>query len=664
MTTPTRTTSLVTCTLGLGLGLTASLAADVTTAYYNSGSDYGYQLSQMPDFDQRRDGLATTSGGSPGGMHCVPTSCTDLLGYMASHGEPALGPVFADWENQIDYADVTDFIDDLGDDMGTSGTGGTFGTPAYAAMINRVVWPSGMRYLVGHEFRTNSNVVTLREMARSGINQDAIQTVCYGFYNPTGTFDGDTVVTRNGGHCMTFMGAERLGSDRHLWANDPDDSNNTATQSSFGADDWDAPWVGNLRVASSSRPLSLTSTQGMNRIMRGGSGTMRLIDSRIMIFPIGCTSWGDWEGGSNPLYLHTWSLREQKMIKITENLPFKIENVLQMPMGEDVLLVERATDRFARLWRKNLDTNGYKPVEIGDAEGPDFLDFAISKDLGILALGADGTLYECPGDAEAIINPDSMHPVLDGLQGFDRISTDDQSGTICLVRSTDGLIMITDRYAEKIDLYDLRDMMTILGSASPRFSDFNRDGTPEILFSGVDAQGRSSVSVFDPARSSNGNLYLKDVTHDFMDDCSSDCAIRGLDIDTMGNVLVNRDGNVRSYRCDVDPQGTYRFLSIRGEKDQPIFEDLDVKNGLNVARCFTNHDPRMHDHEGWKNVEEDAECEDCGPEGDITGDGKVNGEDLAILLGAWDSSDSRADLNGDGTVGGPDLALLLGGFDA
>jgi hypothetical protein len=581
---------------------------------------------------------------------------------MASHGEPALGPVFADWENQVNYADVTDFIDDLGDDMGTTGTGGTWGTPAYAAMINRVVWPSGMRYLVGHEFRTNSNVVTLREMARSGMNRDAIQTVCYGFYDSTGTFSGDTVVSRTGGHCMTFMGAERFGNDRRLWANDPDDSMITATQSAFGADDWAAPWVSNLRVATSNRPLALTSTQGMNRIMRGDNGTLRLIDSRIVIFPIGCTTWGDWEGGSTPLFNHLWSLREQKLVVNVENLPFELENVLQMPMG-DVILVERATDRFARLWRKNHETNGFKPIEIGDAEGPDFLDFAISKDLGILALSVNGTLYELPGDAEAIINPDSMHPVLDGLQGFDRISTDDQSGTICLVRSTDGLILLSDRYAEKIDTYDLRDMKTILGSSSPRFSDFNRDGTPEILFSGVDAQGQASVTLFDPARSSNGNLYLKDVTHDFMDACSGACEIRGLDIGPVGNVLVNRDGNIRSYRCDIDQQGGYRFLSIRGSNDQPIFEDLQVQNGLNVARCFTNHDPRIHNQEGWKNVEEDAECEDCGPKGDINGDGKVNGEDLAILLGAWNSSDPRADLDGDGTVNGPDLALLLGGFE-
>ena len=140
-----------------------------------------------------------------------------------------------------------------------------------------------------------------------------------------------------------------------------------------------------------------------------------------MIFPVGCTTWGDWEGDSTPLFTHTWSLREQKLSLNVEHLPFQIEKALQMPMG-DVILVERATDRFARLWRRHHETNGFKPIEIGDAEGPDFLDFAISKNLGILALASDGTLYECPGDSEAIINPDSMHPVLEGLQGFDRLS--------------------------------------------------------------------------------------------------------------------------------------------------------------------------------------------------------------------------------------------------
>ena len=45
---------------------------------------------------------------------------------------------------------------------------------------------------------------------------------------------------------------------------------------------------------------------------------------------------------------------------------------------------------------------------------------------------------------------------------------------------------------------------------------------------------------------------------------------------------------------------------------------------------------------------------------DLDGDGRVNGADLAILLGAWGRVDAAADLDGDGTVSGADLTLLLG----
>ncbi len=48
--------------------------------------------------------------------------------------------------------------------------------------------------------------------------------------------------------------------------------------------------------------------------------------------------------------------------------------------------------------------------------------------------------------------------------------------------------------------------------------------------------------------------------------------------------------------------------------------------------------------------------------GDLDGDGHVGGADLAILLGAWGTSDPSADLDHDGTVGGADLALLLGAW--
>jgi hypothetical protein len=43
---------------------------------------------------------------------------------------------------------------------------------------------------------------------------------------------------------------------------------------------------------------------------------------------------------------------------------------------------------------------------------------------------------------------------------------------------------------------------------------------------------------------------------------------------------------------------------------------------------------------------------------DLNDDGKVDGADLAILLGAWGNSNIFMDINGDGKVDGEDLAKL------
>ena len=52
----------------------------------------------------------------------------------------------------------------------------------------------------------------------------------------------------------------------------------------------------------------------------------------------------------------------------------------------------------------------------------------------------------------------------------------------------------------------------------------------------------------------------------------------------------------------------------------------------------------------------------AGNPADINGDGTVNGQDLAALLGAWGSKGGAADVNGDGLVNGADLAALLGSW--
>ena len=86
------------------------VSADVITSSYISGSEYEFEIDDMPDFDQVRDTLGVDDDGDPGGMFCVPTSQVNLLGYIATHGYDNAGPDAADWENDEDYDIITLFV--------------------------------------------------------------------------------------------------------------------------------------------------------------------------------------------------------------------------------------------------------------------------------------------------------------------------------------------------------------------------------------------------------------------------------------------------------------------------------------------------------------------------------------------------------------------------
>ena len=77
----------------------APVRADVTVAQYNYDvpGDYSYAITYMPDFDQRRYGLANN-----GNMHCVPTSTMNMFAYAAHFGFPDLLPGPGDWTHLDD----------------------------------------------------------------------------------------------------------------------------------------------------------------------------------------------------------------------------------------------------------------------------------------------------------------------------------------------------------------------------------------------------------------------------------------------------------------------------------------------------------------------------------------------------------------------------------
>ena len=85
-----RSTSVV----GIGALLLATAAVGNVTINYSSGSQYTYKVSQVPDFDQRRSGVANN-----GSMYCAPTSALNWAAYLSGHGYNFVSPGWGNWQD-------------------------------------------------------------------------------------------------------------------------------------------------------------------------------------------------------------------------------------------------------------------------------------------------------------------------------------------------------------------------------------------------------------------------------------------------------------------------------------------------------------------------------------------------------------------------------------
>ena len=83
------------------------------------------------------------------------------------------------------------------------------------------------------------------------------------------------------------------------------------------------------------------------------------------------------------------------------------------------------------------------------------------------------------------------------------------------------------------------------------------------------------------------------------------------------------------------------------------------------VRCLVEFTPGQHQriNATYENLRPELHSPSCSTTvpcvGDLSGDGSVRGEDLAILLSAWGMEEEASDLDGSGIVGGGDIAVLL-----
>lgn len=140
-------------------------------------------------------------------------------------------------------------------------------------------------------------------------------------------------------------------------------------------------------------------------------------------------------------------------------------------------------------------------------------------------------------------------------------------------------------------------------------------------------------------------------------------------VDSDSGPFVVRVGIIDQVTSDRGfmPRSVEMVVAVEGKR--PVVIPMDwagnsiwrgVVDGL-AACTAASVVVRVEDRAGNEATSESVVIEtagDCGPSGDLDGDGLVNGSDLGLLVSQW-GGPGTADLDGDGEVTGSDLGLLM-----
>ena len=176
-------------------------------------------------------------------------------------------------------------------------------------------------------------------------------------------------------------------------------------------------------------------------------------------------------------------------------------------------------------------------------------------------------------------------------------------------------------------------------------------------------------------------------------------SVAAFDLERDGDLdlaFICNEGRLRIYRNDSIDQGHWLQVALRGAPGSGIAPDgmqtrVEARCGNRVHVRYVDGRPsyatsgplELHFGLGeaevidelrvlWANGEvkvlESVEVDQrlvitpppSGPSGDLNGDGRIDGEDLTLLLGVWGTDNALADIDDDGEVGGSDLTILLG----
>lgn len=625
--------NLFTATASLALftaGLATSASADLISDTYNSSSSYDVELSNMPDFDQVRSGLPSSSAGRPGGNYCVPTALTNLLGYIGTHGFPAIGLTAADWENEEDYSLVTTNISNMGALCNTGATTGTTHMDSYNGFSYFVNARCPGTFTITENLATNTTGPTLRSISENNAN-GAISEFCYGLYDRLGTdVWGRNVLQRNGGHAVTFVRGYRNGSNREIGYSDPDDSTDSTTQSTFSETSFDIdPYE--FVYANSLFSAGVKGDRTGSRIMRTDGGRYRMIDSVIHARPRACYNWESSESGWRIIFwdgFADWTMSDAFLAG--PSTPHLSDFTIG-PMNNCIWFLDRNP-------ADNSPNSQVKKIRLSNQEVSSYdlphsaTKLAFARDHSLIVLGARLLSRVHPFSEGSDQAP---APLTIGLaDDADQMVMDDTSDSLWLMDSQAGFVT---QLPQKLDEPGRAYAMPQSDTHIKRFA---ATGNPDVPLALIDADGQVMLCKADI------ETQQLVIVENFMVEIhgDEDQPFSGIQFNDEGHLLVFSDAGMDTYEPTANGWHRGYLQSV-------------IKGRSVMASSRTNFDAEIHGGEAWRSVPDTA------PEaGDLDGDGVVAVDDLLLLLADFGSNGGAGDVNQDGTVGIDDLLILLGNW--
>jgi hypothetical protein len=618
--------AIVEFVLLLSATLPASPAvADASGSWLNS-STYTYQVTHVPDLDQRRAILP-----GQGSMYCVPTASMNWMAYFANHGA-SMAPGPGNWQSQTLYATMTGQLGLMGSLMGTSDTDGTYGDGWNAGLH---AWLPNNLFIFAHYYCNDTWCPDFQYCAEHAFNGGYVIPIV-GWY---GEFKFDPgVIQRNGGHALSLNGAQRSGSDMIIKWRDPANDEGSGdplrliVQSPFGTESYPIQ----QRYL---RPIQFSNFRWMSKIVGYDNAH---IDEMVAIYPLFALS-------SQPDDLLDFSLLlahlpAGSIVGSLRNFHSIVDtSIRDIALHPDLLSVLYITDPQMtgdppRIWRLMPGTGEITMVDV-PLENPTRL--IVGRRRGLYVLDGDDLVcleIDTPTPDEVIRITPPAPP--------DALTYDDAADQLVLLSSSARQVIRYPYYLDALPMvFTLPDTVALAGRAKLACDPTN--GAVWMVSDGSDSVYELTVS---PA---SGQLVSAEVS------LPEIVAPRAVDVGDSGHVFVSTQGHI----VELELVGAGWQVAAN-----PAFPDTDAGEFLRVARSSSNFDPALYTGPDWSDVlpeEFNPSVPDC--TADLDGDGMVGVTDFLRLLAVWGTADPFADIapdGGDGNVGVEDFLFMLAAWGA